>query len=470
MRMGQEHRKITEMKNPNQAVSAAPVLTIVGAGSLNWGRHIAVDMMLHPDLAGAEIRLVDLNEQRLAMVNEWCEFARRRLGCGHRISAHTDLKEGLRGATACLTAISVGGDRLWRYDSTHPQLDGIFQAVGDTTGPGGAIRALRHAPVMRSIAQTLAEVGAPDALLLQLTNPLNALTACIDRIPGIRVYGFCHGYHDTEHIIAQALGLIPPHTAHDSVWRQNSPLVRVELAGNNHFVFADKLQIGDRIYAQSEIRELTPQIFDGPFREAVWSRYGVYVGNNVRHPIEFLPGFNDRKNEFGRLWGVAPVAEEIDPLHGERHDDSQTLLEAALGEARRDFSATESWNLQHSREPIAEILAAFQTGKRLDVHLNLRNEGAIQGLADDLHLEMYCRIENGEVIRPSVRLPDGITAEIARVGQSQLLLARCCARFDEDLLIESMDLDALMPTDGAVARRLMREMIDFQRDLIFPAT
>jgi alpha-galactosidase len=153
----------------------------------------------NPDqIAGAEIRLVDLNEERLAMVLEWCEFARRRLGYEHKISAHMDLKEGLRGATACLTAISVGGDRLWRYDSTHPQLDGIFQAVGDTTGPGGAIRALRHAPAMRGIAETLAEVGAPNALLLQLTNPLNALTACLDHIPGIRVYGFCHPHAESQ--------------------------------------------------------------------------------------------------------------------------------------------------------------------------------------------------------------------------------------------------------------------------------
>jgi alpha-galactosidase/6-phospho-beta-glucosidase family protein len=456
------------MQSSNKATSAAPVLTIVGAGSLNWGRHIVVDMMLNPDLAGAEIRLVDLNEHRLAMVFEWCEFARRRLGYDHKISAHTDLKEGLRGATACLTAIAVGGDRLWRYDSTHPQLDGIFQAVGDTTGPGGAVRALRHAPVMRGIAQTLAEVGAPNALLLQLTNPLNALTACVDHIPGIRVYGFCHGYHDTEYMIARALGLIPLHTVHTSGWRKTIPTIRVELAGNNHFVFIDKLQIGDRIYSQKEIHELTPQIFDGPFREAVWSRYGVYVGNNARHPIEFLPVFNDRMNDFGRRWGVAPVAGEIDPLNGERHDDSEQLLQAALNEARQDFSATESWDLGHSHEPIAEILGAFHTGKRLDVHLNLRNEGAIQGVAGDQHLEMYCRIENGEVIRPSVRFPDAITAEIARVGQSQLLLARCCDRYDEELLVESMKLDALMPKDEALIRRLMREMVDFQRDLIFP--
>lgn len=460
--------RTTDTNKVDPIIRKSPVLVIVGAGSLNWGRHIVVDMMLNPDLTGAEIRLVDLNAERLAMVQEWCEFARRKLGTGHRISAHTDLKEGLRGATACLSAISVGGDRLWRYDATHPQLDGIFQAVGDTTGPGGAVRALRHAPALRRIAQTLVEVGSPNALLLQLTNPLNALTACIDQTPGIRVLGFCHGYHDTEYLFAVALGLVPHRVAHNSDWRVKTPVVRVELGGNNHFVFADKLQIGDRTYAQADMHELTPQIFDGPFREAVWSRYGVLVGNYARHPIEFLPGFNDRKNDFGRRWGVSPVAAEIDPLHGERHDDSRELLELALSEARRDFTATGSWGLRHSHEPIAEIVAAFHTGKRLDVHLNLRNNGAIQGVADDLHLEMYCRIENGEVRRPTVRFPEAITAEIARVGQSQLLLARCCGRFDEELLTEAMLLDALMPRDKAAIRRLMREMVNFQREFIFP--
>jgi alpha-galactosidase/6-phospho-beta-glucosidase family protein len=54
------------MKSTDIINTAAPVLTIVGAGSINWGRHIVVDMMLNPDLAGAEIRLMDLNEHRLA--------------------------------------------------------------------------------------------------------------------------------------------------------------------------------------------------------------------------------------------------------------------------------------------------------------------------------------------------------------------------------------------------------------------
>lgn len=149
------------MNKKHSLIGKRPVIAIVGAGSLTWGRRITVDLMLHPDLDNAEIRLVDVLEDRLALVHEWCELARKRIGTNQTLTAHTNLREGLKDVTACLTAISVGGDRLWRYDATHAQLDGIFQPVGDTTCFGGALRALRHAPAMKKIAETLSEVGHP---------------------------------------------------------------------------------------------------------------------------------------------------------------------------------------------------------------------------------------------------------------------------------------------------------------------
>ena len=441
-----------------------PVIAVVGAGSIVWGRSMVVDVFCNEDLRDAEIRLIDVSEERLALILEWIEFARRHMGLNHRVSAHVDLTEGLRGVTGCLTAISVGGDRLWRYDAMHPQLDGIFQSVGDTTGPGGAVRALRHAPALRRIATELARVGQPGAVLIQLTNPLNALTASLGDIPGIRVFGFCHGYHDTQQVIGKTLGLVRADAPVDD---KTNP-VRVELAGNNHFVFVDKMSIGERFYSQAEIGTLVPQIFDTTFREAIWHRYGVLVGNDSRHPIEFLPGFLTRRWDWGKAWGVEPIAGEIDPLRGERHSVRAESLKRDLEAARADATAAASWPLSHSREPVAEILAAFHTGARLDVHLNLPNEDSIKGISPGHHVELFCRIENGEVFRPKVAFPEGITGEIERIGRCQSMLAACCRKFDEDLLVEALLLDALMPKDAGQIRSLMREMIEFQRGYIFP--
>jgi len=447
---------------------SSPILAVVGAGSIVWGRSIVIDFFTNPDLADAEIRLIDIDGDRLELVHEWLEFARVRMGGRQRLTAHTDLAEGLRGVTVCLTAIAVGGDRLWRYDVLHPQLDGIFQPVGDTTGPGGAVRALRHAPALRQIAETLSQVGTPDAVLIQLTNPLNALTASLENIPGIRVFGFCHGYIDTEVIFAKALGLVDPHASYDQIYDAPTFPVRVELAGNNHFVFVNRLRIRDRVYEQSDLGELVPGIFDTTFREAVWSRFGVLAGNYARHPIEFLPDFITRRWGFGRAWGVDPIAAEINPLHGERHDVRRAQVVHDLEAARADPTRVDEWRLTHSHEPIAEIVAAFHTGERFDTHLNLPNAGAIAGVSDGHHVELFCRIEGGVVHRPTVAFPDAITREIERVGHSQTLLAQCCRAFDEDTLVEALLLDALVPANPDLIRSLVREMIAFQKELIFP--
>jgi alpha-galactosidase/6-phospho-beta-glucosidase family protein len=70
------------------------------------------------------------------------------------------------------------------------------------------------------------------------------------------------------------------------------------------------------------------------------------------------------------------------------------------------------------------------------------------------------------VHRPQVEFPESVTVEIERVARSQQLLTRCCAHYDEDLLVESLRLDALMPKDEGKIRRLIREMVDFQKHFI----
>ena len=84
----------------NQSSADRPVIALVGAGSLVWGRSIVVDIMSNPDLSDAEIRLIDILPDRLALLQEWLTFVQRAKGWKHRISAHTDLAEGLRGVHA----------------------------------------------------------------------------------------------------------------------------------------------------------------------------------------------------------------------------------------------------------------------------------------------------------------------------------------------------------------------------------
>jgi alpha-galactosidase len=439
-------------------------ITTIGAGSVAWGPTINTDFLLNPALDGAELMLMDVNPETLALVERYLG----RLVDEHRfrktIRATTDLTAALRGADYVLTAISVGGDRIWRYDVLFPQIYGIFQPVGDTIGPGGLMRALRHGPPLLEVGRKMLEVSKPGAPLIQLTNPMNPLCGALERLEGLTVYGICHGVDDTEWIFADRLGL-------------PKEQVRVEAAGNNHFIFCTEVTIGGDVYPPERFAELTPRIFDTPFREETFRRYGGLVANFSRHPIEFLPGFLTPESEFGRKWGVSPIAQEIDPLRGQRQDRARQLLDLALSQrqpiawrSERLFhgltrNAEGQAETGHSREVIDDFIVALETRGDFSIHLNLRNEDAIAGVAPELNVELPVVFERGALRRKHVRFDDEISQEIERVGREQHLIARACIDYDQDALVEALSIDALVP-DRDVAARLVREMTAFQTEYL----
>jgi alpha-galactosidase len=445
-------------------------IATIGAGSVVWGPTINTDFLLNPGLDGAELMLMDVNAETLGLVSRHLERLVAERGFRKTIRATTDLTEALRGADYVLTAISVGGDRVWRYDALFPQVYGVFQPVGDTIGPGGLMRALRHAPALLEVGRRMLDVSKPGAPLIQLTNPMNPLCAALESLDGLTVYGICHGVDDTEAIFAKQLG-VPKER------------VRVEAAGNNHFIFCTEIEVDGELYGQERFAELTPRVFDTPLRAEVFRRYDALVANYSRHPIEFMPGFVALEHEFGRRWGVSPMPSEVDPMRGERQDRARELLEAALAQpepvawraptdrrwAGLEMDAGGRAEAGHSREIVDDFLVALERRGDFFIHLNLRNEGAIAGVPDEHNVELPVFFERGKLRRKAVRFRnEAVTREVARVGREQHLIARGCVERDVDLLIEALTMDALVPS-ADVAARLVREMVAYQREYLDPA-
>lgn len=445
-------------------------IVTIGAGSIVWGPTINTDFLLNPALDGAELVLMDIDADTLALVTRYLKRLIAERGFRKTVTATTDLTEALRDADYVLTAISVGGDRLWRYDAMFPQIYGIFQPVGDTIGPGGLMRALRHASALLCVGRTMREVSTPGAPLIQLTNPMNPLCGALESLDGLTVYGVCHGVNDTEGIVAERLG-VPADEVH------------IEAAGNNHNIWCAAIRVGEDVYTQDTFERLVPRILDTPFRAEAYQRYGGIVGNHSRHPIEFLPGFLTPASGFGRAWGVAPVAAEIDPLGGERQDLSRRTLEGAV--AQRGPVAWRAERLPHglaldaegraetghSREVIDDFIAALEHGDDFAIHLNIANQEAIADVDPAYNVEAPVVFERGVMRRRPVRFASAaIVREIGRVGREQHLIAQACVDgpdVDEDLLVEALSLDALVP-DRATAARLVREMMAFERAYVRP--
>src|SRR5215471_18279901 len=319
-----------------------PRVTIVGGGSTHWTPRLLTDFANTPTLQDADVTLVDIDADSLPpMLDVAAHIAKRRSGVGLTARATTDLDAGLDGAEYVVTAFSVGGFESMRHDLEIPARYGVRQPVGDSVGPGGITRALRSIPVLLGIAERIAR-RSPDALLLNVTNPLSALCRSVTRETPVRTVGLCNEVIGLQFVTSLLL---------DVDLRRVAPVV----AGVNHLPLVTELRVdGDDGFqrlrallddeeAQTEPLWMTPpaamhyrKVGPGPewtkadviagnrLKLELFQRFGVLPGSSDTHVGEFFAGFVTPASDYGREWSVHHYG-----LHGhiadKRRDDQDVV-------------------------------------------------------------------------------------------------------------------------------------------------
>lgn len=169
-------------------------LTILGGGGFR------VPLVYEAMATGAtglqvdEIALQDVDAARLRTITEVIDGVRaqleadRRAAHPPRVTATTDLREAVTGADFVFSAVRVGGAEARTVDERVAL--GLGLLGQETIGPGGLAYALRTIPVALEIARTVAEL-APDAWVINFTNPAGIVTEAMRSLLGDRVVGIC---------------------------------------------------------------------------------------------------------------------------------------------------------------------------------------------------------------------------------------------------------------------------------------
>ena len=155
-------------------------IVIIGAGSTVFTPGLIADLTGSTLFADATVALVDINPRSAETMARYAERVARERGVGLRVEYATDRREVLAGADFVTVTIAVGGARAWERDVRIPEAHGVYQTVGDSVGPGGVFRALRHVPELVAIARDMEEL-CPDAWLFNYTNPLTALVRAVHK-------------------------------------------------------------------------------------------------------------------------------------------------------------------------------------------------------------------------------------------------------------------------------------------------
>src|SRR5262245_33864260 len=124
-----------------------PKIAMIGAGSAQFSRRLIADVLSWPALRESELALVDINPERLELMDRLARRMVRESGAGATISASAERERALDGAAYVVTTIAVGsaGGRE-RPEVAIPERYGVHQSVADTIGVGGVFRYLRTMP------------------------------------------------------------------------------------------------------------------------------------------------------------------------------------------------------------------------------------------------------------------------------------------------------------------------------------
>ncbi|HEX9624457.1 MAG TPA: hypothetical protein VF979_08780 [Streptosporangiaceae bacterium] len=196
-------------------------LTILGGGGVRMPLFVRSVLAGRPG-AFDEICLFEPDATRRATTGRLATEVGRVLGHPGVVTLTDDPAAAFTGADYVFSAIRVGGDRGRVIDEQVALRRGI---VGqETTGPGGGAMALRTIPVVLSYCELLSQ-RAPNAVLINFTNPAGLITQAVSAQGKVTAVGVCDTPSHTILELTKFAG---------SAWGADPGQVAASYGGLNH--------------------------------------------------------------------------------------------------------------------------------------------------------------------------------------------------------------------------------------------
>jgi alpha-galactosidase len=368
-----------------------PIITFIGAGSTVFAKNLLGDILSFPELANAEIRLFDINKERLETSKVVATKVAAKLGAKPKIVATTNRKKALDGADYAISMFQVGGYKPSTVvDFDIPKKYGLRQTIADTLGVGGIMRALRTIPVFLDIARDMEQV-CPDVTFLQYVNPMCMNMMAINRATKIKSVGLCHSVQGTAEQLAHDIGV---------------PIDEINYvaAGINHVAFYLKFERdGKDLYP--EIRNVLAKGKQPSWnlvRYELFKRYGYFVTESSEHFSEYVPWFIKRdRPDLIDTFNI-PLDEYI------RRCEEQI---AGWHSMRKQLESGVDIDVHRSHEYGSLIIHSLETGTPRVVYGNVANNGLIDNLPQDCCVEVPVLVDKSGLQPTKIgRLPPQLAA------------------------------------------------------------
>ena len=435
-------------------------IAFIGGGSRGWARNLMCDLAQEPALAG-KVYLYDIDKdaaEKNAKIGNQLTVREDVVGKWEYIACDTS-KECLENADFVIMSILPGTFDEMESDVHAPEKYGIYQSVGDTTGPGGCVRALRAVPIFYGYAKEI-EKYCPNAWVINFTNPMAMCVAALYRgFPGIKAFGCCHEVFGTQEILAKVadekLGI-----------KATRDDIKINVLGINHFTWIDKASCkGHDLmplygeYIKDHPEGVSPDgghWANGAFdtlelvKFDLYERYGVIAAAGDRHLAEFTPGrwylsSPDRVAEM--KFGLTPVSW--------RKEDLAWRIEVQNNRANG-----EPFEFYETGEESVRQMKALLGLESFITNVNMPNRGQMENMPLGIIVETNAFFGSDEV-RPvcAGKLPYLVNSMVSRVAQNQEAIIDAAISGDYELAFQAFANDPNVNLSLKDARALFNEML-----------
>jgi len=440
-------------------------IVIVGAGSVAFTPALLSGFGTDKRYKGATLGFVDVNEEVLEMVAKFARRASEELDMDWKIEASTDRKEVLPEADIVTTSIGVGGLDAWVLDVEVPYKHGFIQPVGDTSGPGGLGRALRHIPILVGIGKDM-ETLCPDGILYNFTNPLTVLTQAVNKQTQTKCIGLCIGPDHTWDHLCRVIGVEKERTSvviggiNHCHWitdfrlegEDAFPILRArmdELEGSPEAMEAFRRKYSDLIKRPQE------QNAERGLCATLFRLTGAYPGPGDGHVGEFYPQFirsTVKDLEHFQGHAIANVRKTYPPL-------TAKMKEIADGKAPiHDESFAKELSWEHTQ--LLDILVSWMDNKGETFFINIPNRGSIRNMPAETVVEVPATVDRAGVHPFALGdLPEAILPMLNLKVSSLDLIIEAAMEGSRRKAVQAMINDPYC-TDMAVMEKCVNELID----------
>ncbi|WP_075731885.1 6-phospho-beta-glucosidase [Streptomyces acidiscabies] len=401
-----------------------------------------------------EVVLHDLDAGRLGAVTRVLTEQAASVPDAPVVTATTSLDDALRGADFVFSAIRVGGLEGRANDEKVALDQGVLGQ--ETVGAGGIAYGLRTVPVAVDIARRVARL-APDAWVINFTNPAGLVTEAMSRHLGDRVIGICDSPVGLGRRIARVLGANPNDAYIDYVGLNHLGWVRgLKIAGRDEL---------PRLLADTD---LLGSFEEGKLFGTDWLQALGAIPNEYLHYYYFnreaVRSYQEAEKTRGAFLRdqqaqfydevAAPGAHALDAWNRTRAEREATYMaenRETAGAGERDED-----DLSGGYEKVAlALMRAIARDERTTLILNVRNRHTLSVLDTDAVIEVPCLVDaNGAHPVAVAPLPGhavGLVSAVKAVEREVLAAAESGAR---TTAVKAFALHPLVDSVN-VARRLV---------------